>query len=402
MRFSHRPAVFAAMILAWPAACSKPPEKPDAVRPAKVMTVRAASGEDMLIFAGELRPRYEIDLSFRIGGKLLERRVDIGAQVARGQALARLDPQDARLSAAAATAQVAAVQADLAFAQVELDRNRQLLDQKFISQAAYDNKVATFQAALARRDAAKAQSDVSGNQAGYTTLVADTPGIVTAVLAEAGQVVTAGQAVMKLARTEEQDVVISVAENQAAALQVGAPARISLWSQPQKVYAGRVREVAPAADALTRTYQVKIAVQDADAALRWGMTANVAVAGMRSGTLAAGVTVVPLTAINQHVQQAAVWVVGAGNAVQPRPVAIAQYLENGAIVAGGLNPGETIVTAGVHKLTAGEVIRPLPETPAVGSAVTTPAAGAQPAAQQSAPGQPAAMLPAAPPTAPTR
>ena len=399
MRSAHRPAVFAAMILAMLAAgCSKPPEKPDAVRPAKVMTVRAASGEDMLIFAGELRPRYEIDLSFRIGGKLLERRVDIGAQVARGQALARLDPQDARLSAAAATAQVAAVQADLAFAQAELDRNRQLLGQKFISQAAYDNKVATFQAALARRDAAKAQSDVSGNQAGYTTLVADTPGVVTAVLAEAGQVVTAGQAVMKLARTEERDVVISVAENQAAALQVGAPARISLWSQPQKVYAGRVREVAPAADALTRTYQVKIAVQDADAALRWGMTANVAVAGMRSGTLAAGVIVVPLTAINQQGQQAAVWVVGAGNAVQPRPVAIAQYLENGAIVAGGLNPGETIVTAGVHKLTAGEVIRPMPETPAV----TTPAAGAQPAAQQSAPGQPAAMLPAAPPTAPTR
>ncbi len=391
MRFPYRPAALAVLIFALLAAgCSKPPEKPDAVRPAKVMTVRAATGEDMMVFAGEVRPRYEIDLAFRIGGKLLERRVDIGAQVVKGQPLARLDPQDARLSAAAATAQVAAVQADLAFAKAELDRNRQLLDQKFISQAAYDNKVAAYQAALARRDAAKAQSDVSGNQAGYTTLVADTPGIVTAVLAEAGQVVTAGQPVMKLARTEERDVVISVAENQAAALQPGAPARIGLWAQPQKIYTGRVREVAPSADALTRTYLVKIAVQDADPALRWGMTANVAVAGMRAGALGAGTILVPLTALttatsptsptsptslNQPGQQAAVWVVGPGNAVQPRPVAIAQYLENGAIVAGGLNPGETIVTAGVHKLTAGEVIRPLPEAPAGGSAAAQPAAG---------------------------
>ena len=347
--------------VAFLSACSKSPEKIDTTRPARVMTVRAATGDDVTLFAGDVRPRYEIDLSFRIGGKLLERKVDMGAVVKKGQPLARLDPQDARLSAAASSAQVAVTDADLAFAKAELDRNKQLLDQKFISQAAYDNKMSAYQVALAKRASARAQSEVSGNQAAYTTLVADTPGVITAVLAEAGQVVAAGQAVMKIARTEERDVVISVAESQAAMLRVGAPARISLWSQPQKMYSGTVREVAPAADALTRTYQAKISVLDGDEALRWGMTANVGIIGIRGSAVPGGAIVIPLTAINQQGQQAYVWIVGAGNAVQLRPIQIAQYLENGAVVAAGLNSGEAIVVAGVHKLNAGEVIKPLPE-----------------------------------------
>jgi membrane fusion protein, multidrug efflux system len=366
------------------AGCSMPPEKADTTRPARVMTVRTATGEDVMLFAGDVRPRYEIDLSFRIGGKLLERRVDMGAQVRKGQPLARLDPQDARLSAAAATAQVAVAEADLAFAKAELDRNKQLLDQKFISQAAYDNKMSAYQVAFAKRDSARAQSEVSGNQAAYTTLVADTAGVITAVLAEAGQVVAAGQAVMKLARTEEREVAISVAENQASALRVGAPARISLWSQPQKIYNGKVREIAPAADALTRTYLVRISVLDADEALRWGMTANVGIVGMRGAAVAGGAIVVPLTAINQQGQQAYVWVIGSGNAVQLRPVQVAQYVENGAVIASGLAGGEAIIVAGVHKLNAGEVVKPLPEPVLAGAAAnarqaTGPAPSAIPA-----------------------
>ena len=368
-------AAAAIALLVITGACSKPPEKVDSTRPARVMTVRAATGDDVTLFAGDIRPRYEIDLSFRIGGKLLERKVDMGAQVRKGQPLARLDPQDARLSAAAATAQVAVTDADLAFAKAELDRNKQLLDQKFISQAAYDNKMSAYQVALAKRASARAQSEVSGNQAAYTTLAADTSGIITAALAEAGQVVAPGQPVMKIARTEERDVVISVAESQAAMLRIGAPARISLWSQPQKIYNGTVREVAPAADPLTRTYQVKISVLDADEALRWGMTANVGIVGMRGAAVAGGAIIVPLTAINQQGQQSYVWIVGPGNAVQLRGVQLAQYLENGAVVAAGLAPGETIVVAGVHKLNAGEVIKPLPE-PGLATASATPSPGA--------------------------
>src|SRR6476659_8886470 len=124
--------------------CAKPVEKADVARPARVMTVRSAATHDVPVFAGEVKPRYEIDMSFRIGGKLLERKVDMGATVVKGQPLARLDPQDARLSAAAASAQVAVADADLAFAKAELDRNKQLLDQKFISQAAYDNKLSAY------------------------------------------------------------------------------------------------------------------------------------------------------------------------------------------------------------------------------------------------------------------
>lgn len=370
-------AIAAAMIFS--AGCSKPSEKTDTIRPARVMTVRAATGDDVMLFAGDVRPRYEIDMSFRIGGKLLERKVDMGAQVKRGQPLARLDPQDARLSAAAATAQVAVADADLAFAKAEVDRSKQLLDQKFISQAAFDNKLSAYKVALARRDSAKAQSEVSGNQAAYTALAADTAGVITAVLAEAGQVVAAGQAVMKLARTEEREVVINVAENQASALRVGAPARISLWSQPQKTYDGRVREIAPAADALTRTYLVRVSVLDADAGLRWGMTANVGIVGMRGAAMAGGAIVVPLTAINQRGRLAYVWVVGSGNAVQLRPVQVAQFLEQGAVIAAGLQGGEIIVVAGVHKLSAGEVIKPLPEPAPAGAAANVTPSEAAPA-----------------------
>ena len=382
-------AMAAAMVFL--AGCSKPPEKTETIRPARVITVRAATGDDITFFAGDVRPRHEIDLSFRIGGKLLERKADVGAQVKKGQPLARLDPQDARLSAAAATALVAVADADLALAKAELDRNQQLLDQKFISQAAYDNKLSAYKVAFARRESAGAQSEVSGNQAGYTTLVADTAGVITAVIAEAGQVIAAGQAVMKLARTEEREVVISVAENQASALQVGAPARISLWSQPQKTYAGRVREIAPAADALTRTYLVKVSVLNADAGLRWGMTANVGIIGMRGAAMPGGAIVVPLTAINQQGRQAYVWVVGSGDAVQLRPVQIAQYVETGAVIASGLTGGEIIVVAGVHKLGAGEVVKPLPESALSGAASTAipaaAAAGAAPVAMVAPPGK---------------
>jgi RND family efflux transporter MFP subunit len=365
-----------AAALALLAGCSKPPEKAGVIRPARVMTVQTATSDDVMLFAGDVRPRYEIDLSFRIGGKLLERKVDMGARVSKGQPLARLDPQDARLAAAAATAQVAVADADLALAKAELERNKQLLDQKFISQAAYDSKLSAYKVASARRDSAIAQSEVSGNQAGYATLVADSAGLITSVLAEAGQVVAAGQAVMRLARTEEREVVISVAENQASALRAGAPARISLWSQPQKIYNGKVREIAPAADALTRTYLVKVSVLDPDQGLRWGMTANVGVVGMRGAAVPGGAIVVPLTAINQQGQQPYVWVVGPGNAVLLRPIQLAQYLEHGAVIAAGLASGETIVVAGVHKLNEGEIVRPLPEPAPAGGTVSMLSAGA--------------------------
>ena len=377
-------------------ACSKPPEKVEAPRPARVMTVQRATTDDVKIYAGEVRPRYEIDLAFRIGGKLLERRADVGAAVTKGRPLARLDPQDARLSAAAAVAQVAAADADLAFAKSELDRSKQLLDQKFISQAAYDNKLSSYSVATAKRESARAQSAVSGNQAAYTTLSSDTNGIITAVLAEAGQVVAAGQPVMKLARTEEREVVISVAESQAATIKAGTPAQVSLWANPSMVYRGVVREIAPSADALTRTYQVRVSVPGADETLRWGMTANVAIAGARSGAVATSTIVVPLTAINQQGSATQVWIVGEKNAVEPRAVQVGQYLESAAVIAQGLQGGEKIVIAGVHKLHPGEVVNPLP--PEVPSVVTTPSR-ARTGPANAAPPTAAAPQTSAPPSA---
>jgi RND family efflux transporter MFP subunit len=352
------------------AACSKPPEPTVPVRPVKVVRAQAAGTDLIAVFAGDIRPRYEADLAFRVGGKILARPADLGERVARGELLARLDPEDLKLSAAAARAQVAQAEADYAFARDEHERYRRLLEQTFISQAAYDARRNAFEAAAARRDAARAQAAVSGNQAQYAELRADTAGVVTAVLAEPGQVVTAGQPVVRVARPEAIDAVVSVSESQIAAVRAARGARIGLWSAPDRVYEGRIRDVAASADPAARTYLVKVEVVQPDAALQLGMTANVAFVGA-PGQRAEAIAV-PLAALTQRDTAPAVWVVGAGNALELRPVKVRQYREDAVLLESGVQPGETVVAAGVHKLRAGEVVQPLPEGTLFGTAPAAP------------------------------
>jgi multidrug efflux system membrane fusion protein len=342
------------------AGCTPKTEPATAVRPVKVMQVTARDAREIAAFAGEIRARHETDVAFRVGGKILERRVDLGETVKRGQILARLDPQDADLNAAAARATLAAALSDLEFARAELARYRDLLATNFVSQVVYDQKLSAFRAAEARRDAAQAQAGVSGNQAAYTSLVADVDGVVTAVSGEPGQVVTAGQAVMRIARVGEKDAIISVAENQLPLLRANPSARIMLWANPGKVYQGRVRDVAAAADVATRTYAVKVAVQDADEALRLGMSASV-------GFEAPGAQAIllPTTALTQTGDKAgakaAVWVVGPDDRVAPVEVRVLRYTERGVVIGAGLKGGETVVIAGAHRLVAGQQVRPVME-----------------------------------------
>lgn len=343
------PVMFAIPLLA---ACGEklpPPEAKDAgPRPVKVLKVGAggtASGMEGALedrYSGEIRARIETTLGFRVGGKVVERLVDAGAHVQAGQPLARLDPSDQQLAAAQA-------EANRALASAELKRTQELKAKHFISQAALDAK----ETAAA---AADAQARIMKNQAAYTTLKADAAGVVAAVLAEPGQVVGAGQGIFRIARDGAREVAIAIPESRLAALKVGAGATVELWSQGGgTAYRGVLREIAPVADAATRTFAARVSMPDADNAntsMALGMTATVRFARAASEEM-----VVPLAAILQQGDKPAVWVVGDDGTVTQRPVELARYTDAGAVVKGGLKHGETIVAAGAFKLAAGEKVR---------------------------------------------
>ena len=340
-------------------ACNRAEEKPLEIRAVKTVTVISADAGMALVFAAEIQPRFQSEMAFRVGGKLLSREVHLGSRVKQGEILAHLDPADLQLSATASAAQVASVEADYIYAKAELDRYKQLLKQKFVSAAAYEVKKNAYDAALAKLNAAKAQAAVSLHQANYTKLVADFDGVITAVNVDPGQVVAAGQPIMKLARTEALDAVINVAENQIQAVRNAKLIDISLWAHPEKVYSGHIREIAGAADIASRTYEVKIQIDKPDTALKLGMTASVAMHGAED--LANATTLIPLTALLESQQHAAVYVLDADNRLSLRQVTVAQYRERDALISTGLQPGEKLVAVGVHKLREGEHVNPIPD-----------------------------------------
>ncbi len=357
------------------AACSKPEPVVEAPRPVVVFKLAPAQVAPIALYTGEVRARYESDLAFRIGGKIVERRVDVGAVVKPGQVLARLDPADAGLNAEAARAQLAAAENEFAYARAEVLRYRDLVAKNFVSRSVLDAKETAFRSATARVEQARAQASVAGRQAGYTSLVADQPGVITAVGAEVGQVVKDSAVVMKLARDGEREVLIAVPESRIGELKKAGRVEVRLWTQPDVALAGRVREIAHSADAATRTYAVRVSIVDPLPALQLGMTANVILADAASG---AGGLLVPSTAVFEREGASAVWVMQAeGELVKPvlRKVTVRQYREDGALVSAGLQAGETIAAAGVHKIVAGQALRPVaPARPAAAPVAVRPGA----------------------------
>lgn len=306
----------------------------------QAIVVGSGAADGSRRYSGEVRARFESTLAFRVGGKIVERLVDAGARVKAGQPLARLDPADARLV-------VAQAEANRALAQADLKRTEDLRAKNFVSQSALD----------ARETAAKAadvQAQLAKNQAAYTTLVADAPGVVGAVLAEPGQVVSAGQGVFRISRDGEREVAISLPEAVLAgtgSVRPGSAATVTLWAGG-KEYAGKVREIAPTADPATRTFAARVSIAGADAELPLGMTASVGFPG-----LAGERVVIPLAAVLQTGDAPVVWVIGKDDTLVRRPVGIERYGDDGAVVGRGLEPGERIVAAGAFKLVAGEKVR---------------------------------------------
>lgn len=329
------------------AGCGKESAPSAKTEPAKIgqptltLVVGAVVSDSGNAYSGEIRARHETQLGFRIGGKIVERLVDAGARVQAGQVLIRLDPGDTGLQASATEAQYQ-------LADAEAKRYRELHNQNFVSQSALDAKEAALKAAAA-------QAGLAGNQANYTTLRADYAGVIAATLAEVGQVVSAGQAVLRLAQDGEREVAIAIPESQFAGLKVGAPADVSLWSSGNEAshFSGRLRELSPAAEPVSRTYAARVALSGADARAALGMTAQVRFKSNDKRDK----LIVPLSAIFQQGDQAAVWVVAADYSISLRQVEVAAYRDNGAVIVGGVAAGERIVSAGVHKLSAGEKIR---------------------------------------------
>jgi multidrug efflux system membrane fusion protein len=366
-----------ALALAALAGCGKPEGAPEPVRPVQLAQVTLGAMAETAGFAGEVKPRHETDLAFRIGGKIVARNADVGARVRKGQVLARLDPADVALQAEAAKAAAAAAEAEYTYAKAEFERYQSLFAQKFVSGSALDQKRNAFNASRARLDQAKAQLAVAQNQSAYATLVAPEDGVITTVSAEAGQVVAAGLPVMKLAREDEREVAISVPENRIDELARAKAIGVALAASPQKIYPARVREISPSVDPVTRTFAVRVAVLVPDAALQWGMTATV-------GLVAAGpadAALLPLTSLYRQDDRPAVWIYDpATRKVELRLVKIGQYREDGIVVTSGLADGEWVVTAGVHKLRPGQTVRPYEGGPrAVGAAAP---AGSAPAARR--------------------
>lgn len=344
------------------AACSPPPAAAPVTRAVLVRTIGQDAGAPMMqVYTGDIQARFESDLAFRLGGKLIARQVDTGDRVSRGQVLARLDPQDAQLAASAATAQVAAAEADASLARAELARTETLLAKNFISASAVDARRSAMQAAEARLRQSRAQAASAGNQATYTELLADSDGIVTAVAAETGQVVAAGQTILRLARPGEREVQVHVPENRVQQTAPGAAVIVRLWLAPDKARSGRVREVSPAADRATRTYAVRVSIDDGDD-LPLGATASVALGGIASAH-----SILPLSAVTRQNGQASVWLVDDAGKVAPQPVEISTFREDGAVLHGSLPAGSKVVVAGVHRLVAGETVRAIEEgsTPAL-------------------------------------
>jgi membrane fusion protein, multidrug efflux system len=334
-------------------ACSKPAPPEEPVRAVKVSTVGLAEMQSGSEFSGEVRPRIESRLGFRVAGKLVRRPVELGQTVKPGQLLAQLDPQDYQLAATAARAQLAAATTNRDLAAADFKRFKELRDQNFISGAELERRDATLKAAEAQWDQAKAQMSSQGNQAAYTSLVADVAGVVTAISAEPGQVVAAGTPVVQIAQDGPRDVVFSVPEDKVALMQHGSAVEVKVWAS-KTVLKATVREVAASADPVTRTYLVKVALEGTDT-LPLGSTVSVVPQALDRG----GVKVIklPTSALVQSGKATAVWVLDtASMTVKLQPIVVATADGNAVVVASGLQPGMQVVTAGVHVLSPGQKV----------------------------------------------
>ncbi|ASV99146.1 efflux RND transporter periplasmic adaptor subunit [Paraburkholderia aromaticivorans] len=342
------------------AACSKKEAAAPEPRPVVAVAVHADGSEaPAASLPGEVQARYSTPLSFRVGGKIVERRVRLGDVVKNGQIVARLDPADAQKNAASAQAQLAAAQHSLVYAKQQLDRDQAQAKENLIAPAQLEQTTNAYASAVAQRDQAAQQAALSKDQLHYTTLAADHAGVITAEQADTGQNVSAGQAVYNLAWSGDIDVVCDVPESALAALSLGQTAHVTLAALPGRKFAARVRELSPAADPQSRTYRARLTLENPGADVRLGMTADIELAAWANTAARQNASfTVPATALFHDGTHPAVWIVrAADNALELRRVTVTRYNERTVVIAQGLKDGERVVLQGVHTVSAGEKVR---------------------------------------------
>ncbi|MGH6924132.1 MAG: efflux RND transporter periplasmic adaptor subunit [Propylenella sp.] len=334
-------------------ACREQAEQAPPVRPVRTVVVQHTTDSDPITLTGQIQSRDQVNLAFRIDGRLVERSVSVGSVVAAGASVARLQEDDAQNALRTARANLSAAQASLSQAQSDEARQKALLAKEIIAKARYEQAQQALQAAEAQVESAEAQLQSAEDRLGYTVLTADSSGTVVATGAEAGEVVRAGQMVVQLAREGGKDAVFNVP----AQLIRNAPedplVTVALADDPSITATGHVREVAPQADVTTGTYVVKVALSEPPQSMRLGATI------VGSVSLSSEPVVrLPGTALTDVEGSSAVWVVDpAASTVSPRKVSVLRYDSDAVIIAEGLADGEIVVTAGVHALRPGQEVR---------------------------------------------
>lgn len=308
----------------------------------------------------EVAARYSNPMSFRVPGKVIERRVRIGDSVKKGEAVARLDPVDAEKQAASAQAAMEAAEHRLVFAKQQLDRDNAQAQQNLIAASQLEQTQDAFIAAQAGRDQAAAQLVVARNNLQYNTLIADHDGVITSENADTGQIVAAGQAVYGLAWSGDTDVTLDASASDLGRIAVGQPASVTFPALPGKSFAARVREITPAADPQSRTYRVKLTLVQPGQLVRLGMTGDATLAPLATPGVGAvnSTFTVPSTAIFHRGNSPAVWIVGANNLLELHPVTVRSYSDHSTIVD-GLKDSDVVVLAGVHTVYAGQHVTPV-------------------------------------------
>ncbi len=344
------------------AACSGGKEAPPPAALVVALPVHPQAGVAagaLVRYPVEVVARYSNLMSFRVPGKLIERKVRVGDSVKKGEVVARLDPIDAEKQLASARAALDAAEHRLDFARRQLDRDSAQAAQNLIAPNQLEQTQDAFSSALAGREQAAAQEVVARNNLQYNSLIADHDGVITSENADTGQVVAAGQAVYGLAWTGDTDVTLDAAASDLGRIAIGQSASIAFPALPGQTFEARVREITPAADPQSRTYRVKLTLEHPAQLVRLGMSGEATLTASTDAGTGAQTFTVPATAIFHRGNTPAVWVVGLNSSLELRPVTVSAYSEHSTLITNGLRDGDVVVLAGVHTVYSGERVTPV-------------------------------------------
>src|SRR5215813_13889847 len=337
-------ALLAASAIALSGCSESTAEKVVSGRPVLVATVKYEAASPERSFVGTIKPRIESDMGFRVPGKVAKRLVEVGQTVDVGQSLALLDEVDLKLQAEQAQAEFSAATGVLAQAGASEQRAKDLRAKGWTTDAQMDSARAAADEARARLNRAERQVELTKNSLSYATLAADARGVVTATLIEPGQVVAAGQTAIRVARFAEKEAVVAIPETLVGRAKDGV-ATVSLWSEPDKKYAARLREIAPSADPATRTYLAKFSLPGAGETVSLGMTATLTLADPATDRVAR----LPLSALYNQGGSPSLYVVDDAGSLALKPVTVKGYESDNVVITDGVSEGAKVVALGVQK-----------------------------------------------------